>query len=118
MMADWRISFHDLLEMYNIPPSCVYNGDQMGLYYQKLPNRMYVDKDAKKTYAGVKQMKDKTRITLMVCTAADGSDVPLSIVGKPKKICALECYVVASLPSPTRTIIVPGLIRILQFGGS
>lgn len=64
-----------------------YNGDQTGLYYQKLPNWMYVDKDAKKTYAGVKQMKDKTRITLMVRTAADGSKVPLSIVNKPKNMC-------------------------------
>ena len=55
MMADWRINFHELLEMYNIALSCVYNGDQTGFYYyQKLPNRMYVDKDAKKTYAGVK----------------------------------------------------------------
>ena len=24
VMADWRISFHDLLEMYNILPPCVY----------------------------------------------------------------------------------------------
>ena len=89
IMAGWRLTFHDLLEEYSIPPSCVYNGDQTGLYYQKLPNRMYVDKDTKSTYAGVKQMKDKTRITLMVCTAADGSKVPLSVVGKPKKP---ECF--------------------------
>jgi len=30
-------------------------------------------------------MKDKTPITLMVCTAGDGSKVPMSMVGKPKK---------------------------------
>ena len=34
-MADWRISFHDLLEMYNIPPLCVYNGDQTGVVLPK-----------------------------------------------------------------------------------
>ena len=47
---------------------------------------MYVDKDAKKTYASVKQMKDKTRITLMVRIAVNGSKIPLSIVGKRKKL--------------------------------
>ena len=46
---------------------------------------MYVDKDAKSTYASFKKMKDKTRVTLMVCTDADGTKVPLSVVGKPKK---------------------------------
>ena len=87
MMAGWRIKFHELLEMYNIPLSCVYNGDQTGVYYyQKLPNRKYVDKDAKKTYASVNQMKDKTRITLMVRIAVNGSKIPLSIVGKPKNL--------------------------------
>ena len=29
-------------------------------------------------------MKDKTRLTLMVCTAANGEKFPLAIVGKPK----------------------------------
>ena len=70
------------MNLVYVPPSRVYNGDQTGLYYQKLPNRMYVDKDTKHTHAGVKQMKDKTRVTLMVCTAADGSKVPLAVVGK------------------------------------
>ena len=86
-MADWRINFHELLEMYNIPKLCVYNGDQTGVYYyQKLPNWVCVQKDAKKTYHSVKQMKGKTRITFMVRTAANGSKIPLSIVGEPKKL--------------------------------
>ena len=29
-------------------------------------------------------MKDKTRITLMVCTSEDGKKVPLTVVGKSK----------------------------------
>jgi len=62
----------------------IYNADQTGLYHQKLPNRMYVKKDQKKNYAGAKQMKDKNRITLMVCTAASGRKVALSIIGKAK----------------------------------
>ena len=45
---------------------------------------MYVDKPNKKYYAGDKQMKDKTCITLMVGTSASGKKVPLDVVGKPK----------------------------------
>ena len=85
VMHPWRIKFHGIIEDKNIPIECIYNGDQTGLYYQKLPNRVYISKDNKATVAGVKQMKDKTRITAMICTAADGSKVPLAIVGKPKK---------------------------------
>ena len=48
IMAEWRPQFHTLLEKYDIPPSRVYNGDQTGLYYQKLLNRMYVDSTSKK----------------------------------------------------------------------
>jgi hypothetical protein len=84
-MKDWCVDFHRIIEENDIKPSCLYNGDQTGLYYQKLPNRMYVDADKKKNYSGVKQMKDKTRITIMVCTASDGTKVPLSVIGKPKK---------------------------------
>jgi DDE superfamily endonuclease/Tc5 transposase DNA-binding domain len=86
IVEDWKkADFHPLIEKFNVPPERIYNADQTGLFYQKLPNRIYVDKSKKTGYAGAKQMKDKTRITLMVCTAADGSKVPLSIVGKPKK---------------------------------
>ena len=47
---------------------------------------MYANKDTKYTYGGVKQMKDTTRVTLMVCTTEDGNKVPLAVVGKPKKL--------------------------------
>ena len=33
----------------------------------------------------MKQMKDKTHITIMVCATSDGTKVPLSVIGKPKK---------------------------------
>ena len=46
---------------------------------------MYVDKDTKHKQLGVKQMKDKTRVILMVCTVIDGTKVPLVIVEKSKK---------------------------------
>ena len=84
IMADWCIGFHKPLEEYIIPPLHVYNVDQTGLYFQKLPNWMYVDKDTKHKQLDVKQMKDKTRVILMVCTVIDGTKVPLVILGKSK----------------------------------
>ena len=45
---------------------------------------MYDDEANKKGYSGVKQMKDKTYITLMVGTSASGNKLPLAVVGKPK----------------------------------
>jgi hypothetical protein len=41
-------------------------------------------KAGRSNYAGVKQMKSKDCITIMVCITADDSKVPLSIVGKSK----------------------------------
>ena len=43
------------------------------------------EKGKHKDYAGAKQMKDETRITLMVRTAANGIKVLLAMVGKPKQ---------------------------------
>ena len=45
---------------------------------------MYVNEANKKDYDGAKQMKDKTRFTLMVATSYIGQKVPLAVVGKPK----------------------------------
>lgn len=92
IMRDWRNgTFKDAMEWLSEENDDIvwqmkriYNADQTGLFYQKLPNRIYVDKDLKKDCAGAKQMKDKTRITLMVCTSAHGEKVPLSLVGKAK----------------------------------
>jgi hypothetical protein len=63
----------------------IYNADQTGLFYQKLPNRIYIDSESKNDFKGAKQMKDKTRVTVMVCTASNGDKVPLAIIGKSKK---------------------------------
>ena len=60
------------------------------MYNQKPPNRMYVVKNTKKIYTGVKKMKDKILITLMAYTAADESKVSPPIVGKPKNLYDLE----------------------------
>ena len=78
-----------IIEENNIPLKYIYNADQTGLYHQKLPSWIYIDKANKKDLASVKRMKDKTHVTLMVCTAADGMKVPLYPIGKPEKS---ECF--------------------------
>ena len=41
--------FHPLIEKHNVAPRCIYNADQTGLFYQKLPNRIYVEKREPRT---------------------------------------------------------------------
>ena len=60
----------------------MYNNDKTGIFYQKLPNSLYVQKKNKSNFKGTKKMKDKTRATAMVCTAADGFKLPIALIGK------------------------------------
>jgi hypothetical protein len=85
IMADWRVMFWKKLEDRNIGPECLYNGDQSGLFYNKMPNRMYIDKHRRKSTNGVKAMKSKDRITMMVCTSCNGKKAPISVIGKANK---------------------------------
>ena len=82
VMTPWLSNFHEFLSSKGITSECLYNADQSGLYYQKLPNTLYVSKEEKKKIRGTKQMKDKQRITLMICTSASGSKLPICVVGK------------------------------------
>ena len=64
----------------------VYNMDETGLFFKCLPNRSYLRKEDFKDARGSKLMKAKDRVTIYVCTNADGTDkVPLSMIGKPKQ---------------------------------
>ncbi|GFT66566.1 tigger transposable element-derived protein 1 [Trichonephila clavipes] len=47
----------------------VFNADETGLYWKKLPNRTYIAKD-EKTASGHKASKD--RVTLLLCSNASG----------------------------------------------
>jgi hypothetical protein len=71
------------MEKYNVPFERLYNADQTGLFFNKMPNRIYLDKD-NADFRGVKQMKSKDRVTLMVCTSAAGEKAPLLMVGTAK----------------------------------
>ena len=68
-----------------IPPLLIYNGDQLGLLYSKLPNRVCVSKKNAKNVFGVRQMKDKSSVTLIFCTAADREKVLICVILKRKK---------------------------------
>ena len=70
---------------YKIVMTRMYNANQTWLLYNQLSNKMFLDKDKKNNFLGVKQIKSKDGITLMVCyTIADGSMAPLMVVGKAK----------------------------------
>ena len=60
--------FYAKIPELDSPPECFYNAYQNGLYYKNIPNGVYVDEENKKYYSGLKQMKDNTRCTLMVCS--------------------------------------------------
>ena len=84
-MSKWYGKFSTTLKETGVGPGCVYNSDPTGLFYTKLPNRLYVLIGNRKYYKGAKQMKSKYCITLMICTSDDGKKVPLAVVGKSKK---------------------------------
>jgi hypothetical protein len=90
LITTWNMEeFYPKVLQNNIGLEDQYNANQTGLYHQKLPNRVYIDKSATSNMNGVKQMKDKTRITLMVVTSASGARGPLCLIGKAK---APECF--------------------------
>ena len=82
-MVPWLEDFHKLLGDKK-SFDCVYNADQTDIYHQKLPNTLYVKKEAKKETLGYKQMKDKTGLNQIVCTLDSGKKVPLAVVVKSK----------------------------------
>ena len=89
-----------MIEKLGITPETCYNADQTGLFYQKLPNTMYLDKEKLRTVAGAKQMKDKTRVTLMVATAASGDKIPMAMIGVAKEPVCFQLCVGRKPPMP------------------
>jgi hypothetical protein len=56
--AAFVCSLREHMENYDVTVDCIYNADQTGLFYNKLPNRIYIDKE-EQDYRGIKQMKSK-----------------------------------------------------------
>jgi hypothetical protein len=69
--AAFVCSLREHMDNYDVAVDCVYNADQTGLFYNKLPNQIYIDKE-EQDYCGIKQMKSKDRVTLMVASSAAG----------------------------------------------
>lgn len=44
-MSEFKNSLKLLIEEKNIPDDRIFNADQTGLFYQKLPSHIYVDKN-------------------------------------------------------------------------
>ena len=44
MINNWNPGFWDEIRKKKITPSRIYNGSQLGLFYAKLPNHVYVSK--------------------------------------------------------------------------
>ena len=78
-----NVEIFKILKFDVTEPSRIYNADQTGLFYRQLPSRIYVKKGTERNIRGNKTHKDKERLTLMVACAADGTKVPLCVVGKP-----------------------------------
>ena len=94
-MRKFRTELGNLMETHSIPKERVFNADQTGLFYQKLPNRMYCLEEERRTIRGVKLMRDKNRVTIMVCTSAGGDKVPLSLIGTAKRP---QCFDLCDIP--------------------
>ena len=83
VIAKWKKSKLNVeITKHNVTKDRIYNGDQTGLFFNKLPTRVFVKKENASSVRGCKSMRSKDRVTIMVCTAADGSKVPLCLVGK------------------------------------
>ncbi|GFW22916.1 tigger transposable element-derived protein 1 [Trichonephila clavipes] len=65
----------------------VFNADEIGLYWKKLPNRTYIAKD-EKTASGHKASKD--RVTLLLCSNASDRMLKPLLINKPLRPRALK----------------------------
>ncbi|GFW61057.1 tigger transposable element-derived protein 1 [Trichonephila clavipes] len=73
----------------------VFNADETGLYWKKLPNRTYIAKD-EKTASGHKASKD--RVTLLLCSNASDRMLKPLLINKPLRPRALKGKDLKQLP--------------------
>ena len=82
VIGDFRDELQELMEAHGVDASRVFNADQTGLYYRRFPCTTICEALRTDVIKGTKAMKDKDRITVMVCTSSEGEKVPLAYVGK------------------------------------
>ena len=70
IVSELRKYFHAMITELDTPPECIYNADQTNHWYRNLPNCGYGDEANKNYFADVKEIIDKTRITLKLGTSA------------------------------------------------
>ena len=66
----FKKELHDVIEREGLTPEQMYNCDETGLYYKRLPTKTLTTK-AEKNASGMK--KQKERVTLMASSNASGS---------------------------------------------
>ena len=81
-LRPFRIKIGEIIDHHNIPLERIYNADAYGLFYMKLPNRIYCNPKERTTIRGIKLMKDKNRLSAMPCFSCTGRKVTQTIVGK------------------------------------
>ena len=81
-ITGFRLKLKEIMSDHDVPPSCVFNADQTGLYCKRFPSTTICEEKRRSDIKGTKSMKDKDRITAMVCTSSLGVKVPLAYVGK------------------------------------
>jgi hypothetical protein len=84
LIRPFREELRDTMEKHGVILERTHDVDQTGLYYNKLPNRIYVNKADRNNYSGCKQMQAKDEVTLMIVIAPSGAKGPLFMVGKSK----------------------------------
>ena len=52
-IAQFKLEIKAVQDEHDIPVEHIFNGDQTGLYYRKLPNRTFCNKEERKTIRGV-----------------------------------------------------------------
>ncbi|XP_028648887.1 tigger transposable element-derived protein 1-like [Erpetoichthys calabaricus] len=63
------LEFKKIIEEESYVPQQVFNADETGLFWKKMPNKTYITKE-EKALSGHKPMKD--RLTLLLCSNASG----------------------------------------------
>ena len=84
LISAFRVDLQGLMEEHNVAEDCVFNADQTGLYFKRFPCTTIAEASKAVDLKGTKAMKDKDRITTMVCTSSTGKKVPMAYVGKSK----------------------------------